>query len=324
MVATDLEVDRIVSRRDLQRTRAEVRLDPGVGDHGHDAADDRNDDLLADEGLVARIVRIHGDGDIGENRRRPNRGDRDRSRAVGKRVAGVSERVVQFDMLDLEVGESGLVVGAPVDDPVRTVDPPRIPETDEIGHDGVDIVVVHREALARVVERAAEPPELAHDHLAGALEPGPRALEEGLATDLLARRAFGDQLLLDDVLRRDPRVVVPGLPERVEAAHPVPADEAVLHRAVQCVADVELAGDVRRRDADHEAFLTARPGPGLVEIFCLPGLLPPRLDAVRVVPCFHHRSPSLICAELATGRKPSGDGGIRSGRNYGLMCIGRV
>src|SRR5262249_50035431 len=130
-------------------------------------------------------------------------------------------------------------------------------------------------------------PELAHDHPAGALEPGPGALEERLAADLLARGSLREQLLLDDVLRRDAGVVVPGLPERVVAAHAVPPDQGVLHRAVQGMAHVELAGDIRRRDADDERLPTARSGAGLVQTLLLPGILPALLDAVWVVPRVH-------------------------------------
>ena len=108
-----------------------------------------------------------------------------------------------------------------------------------------------------------------------------------LAADLLPRRALGDQLLLDHVLGRDAGVVVAGLPERVEAAHAVPADQAVLHRAVERVAHVELAGDVRRRHADHERLVAPRAGAGPVEALGLPELLPARLDPVRVVPRIH-------------------------------------
>ena len=61
----------------------------------------------------------------------------------------------------------------------------------------------------------------------------PDALDEGLAAELLARRALARELLLDDVLGRDARVVVARLPERVEALHPVQADQQVLDRAVR-------------------------------------------------------------------------------------------
>src|SRR5262249_36006086 len=82
----------------------------------------------------------------------------------------------------------------------------------------------------------------------------------------------------------------PGLPERVVAAHPVPADEAVLDGAVQRVAHVELAGDVRRRDADHVRLGATRARAGPVEAVFLPDALPALLDAVRVVPRLHARS----------------------------------
>src|SRR5262249_62320247 len=150
-------------------------------------------------------------------------------------------------------------------------------------------------AFARVVEGAAEPAELSHDHAPGALEPCPGPFEKRLAADLLARAALRDQLLLDDVLGRDAGMVVPGLPERVEAPHAMPADEAVLHRAVERVAHVELTRDVGRRDADHECLgqlragglRSAGAGTGAVEALRLPELLPARLDPVRVVPRIH-------------------------------------
>ena len=49
VVAADLVVERVVTGRDLQRARAEVALDPLVGDHRHAALDERDDDLAADE-----------------------------------------------------------------------------------------------------------------------------------------------------------------------------------------------------------------------------------------------------------------------------------
>ena len=309
-VPPDLEVRRVVAGRDLQRAGAELRLDAGVREHRHHPADHRDDDLLADRVPVAGIVRMHGDGHVGEDRRRASRRDGDRAGAVDEGVADVRQRVVLLDVLDLEIGERGPVMRAPVDDPVGLVDPAAIPEKDEVGHDGLDVGVVHGETLARVVERAAETAELAHDHPAGAVEPLPRPLDEGLAADLLARRALGDQLLLDHVLGRDACVVVARLPERVEAPHPVPADEGVLHRAVQGVPEVELAGDVRRRHADDEALAPTGPGTGPVEAFCLPGLLPAPFDVVRLVPRLHHRSASLASRAGSPGSRP-GRVGVR-------------
>ena len=254
-----------------------------VRDDG-DVALEVGDDHLAPDGVLVPLVGgMHRDRDVGEDRRRTDGRDRDAVLpvAVGERVADRDERVVHVLVHDLEVRDRRLVERAPVDDAVRAVDPAAVPEPDEERHDGADVVVVHREALARVVERGSEAPVLAHDRSPGLLEPLPRALDERLAPDVVARQPLLRELLLDDVLGRDARVVVPGLPERVEAAHPVPADEDVLERAVQGVAQVEPARDVRRRDADHERRLVATgAGTGGVEALGLPGLLPARLDAL--------------------------------------------
>ena len=238
VVAADLEVERIVAGRDLERAGAELAVDPLVRDDRHAPLDVRDDHLAADRVAVARVVRVHRDGDVGEDRRRPHGRDRDAVAAVAvrERVADREERVVHLLVHDLEVGDRRLVERAPVDDAVRAVDPAAIPEPDEERHHRADVVVVHREPLARVVERAAEAAVLAHDRAAGLLEPLPRALDERLAPEVLSREALLRELLLDDVLRRDAGVVVARLPERVEAAHPVPADEDVLERAVERVA----------------------------------------------------------------------------------------
>ena len=85
--------------RDLQRARAELALDALVGDHGHAALDVRHDHLAADEVSIAVVVGMHGDRDVGEDRRRANGRDRDVPVAVGERIAHVRQRVVDVDVL---------------------------------------------------------------------------------------------------------------------------------------------------------------------------------------------------------------------------------
>ena len=195
--------------------------------------------------------------------------------------------VVHVHVLDLEVRDRGLVERAPVDDAVVAEDPPAIPEPHEEREDGADVVVVHREPLARVVERGAEAPVLAHDRAARLLEPVPRALDECLAAEIVAREPLARERLLDDGLRRDARVVVARLPERVEALHAMPADEDVLERPVQRVPHVQLAGDVRRRDADDVRVVAALARARGVQALLLPRLLPAGLDAFRPVERIH-------------------------------------
>ncbi len=289
VIAPDVEVERIVAGGHLERARAELAVDALVGDHGNALLGVRDDHLATDRSAVPRVVRMDRDSNVGEDRRRTHRRYRDpvRAVAVGEGVADRDQRVVHLLVDDLEVGDRRLVERAPVHDAVRPVDPAALPEPDEERHHRPDVVVVHRETLARVVERAAEPPELAHDRASCLLEPLPRALDERLASDVVAREAFARECLLDDVLRRDARVVVARLPERVEAAHAVPTDEHVLERPVQRVADVEPTRDVRRRRADDVRVVPPRTGAGRVETLRFPRLLPAQLDVAGCVPRIH-------------------------------------
>ena len=293
VVDADLVVERIVTRRHLQGAGAEVALDALVGDDGHAPLDDRHDHLTPDEVAVALVVRMHRDGDVGEDRRRAHRCDRDVPVAVGERITHVRERVVDVDVRELEVGQRGLVVRAPVDDPVRAVDPALVVEVDEEAHDGAHVVVVHREPLAPVVQRRADAPELEHDLAAVLAQPLPDALLERVAAEVLPRLSLGREVLLDGVLRRDAGVVEAGLEERVVALHPPRPDDRVGERELQRVAEVQVAGDVRRRVRDREA-LARRVGVGVVVAFLFPRALPALLDALGLVQRFHlARDPSL-------------------------------
>jgi hypothetical protein len=253
------------------------------------ALDVRHDDLAADRRAVPLVVRVHRHRDVRQDRGRADRGDGDAVPAVAvhERIADREEGVVHLDVLDLEVRDRGLVEGAPVDDPVVAIDPAPLPQPHEEGHHRADVVVVHREPLARVVERGAEAAILAHDGAAGPLEPLPGALDERLAAEILPGEPLARELVLDDVLRGDARVVVARLPERVVAPHAMPADEDVLKRAVERMAHVQLAGDVRGRDADRVGPVATRAGSGGVEPLFLPCVLPARLDALGPVERFH-------------------------------------
>ena len=112
-------------------------------------------------------------------------------------------------------------------------------------------------------------------------------LDERVAPEVVPRQAFPRQSLLDDVLRRDARMVVAGLPERVEAAHPVPAHENVLDRPVQRMAHVQLARDIRGRHADDVRRVLAPARASGVEALGLPCLLPARFDAGGCVQGVH-------------------------------------
>ena len=163
-------------------------------------------------------------------------------------------RVVDLEVLDLEIGDRRGADRAPVDHPVGAVEVAAPVQLDEHLDHGARVLGIHREALVLVVQRAAELLELVDDRRARLLAPVPDAPHELLAPELLARQVHAPEHALDHVLRRDARVVGAADPERLAALHAAQADEHVLHRAVERVAHVQRAGDVRRRHRDHEGL----------------------------------------------------------------------
>ncbi len=159
-----------------------------------------------DQVRPARVGRVHGDRRVGQDRDRPDGRDHDLAAALDV-VAHLVEHVVDVAVLDLEVGDGGLQRPRPVHEPPVAVDEAALVQPDEHLEHGLRVVVVHREPLAPVVHRRAEPLVLLDDHGAGGAPPLPHPVDERLAAELLARQALGGQLALDDPLGGDAGVV---------------------------------------------------------------------------------------------------------------------
>ena len=228
--------------------------------------------------------RISGDTGVAHHRLGARCGDGDRASTLD-RVLEEPQVAVLFDVLDFEVGDRALVAGTPVDDPRTAVDQPLLPELDEDIADRLHVGRVHGEAVARPIGGEAEPAHLPENGVAGCLVPLVHQAVPGLAADrFLARSLFG-QLLLQDVLRGDGRVIGPRDPERRVTEHSVPADQDVL-QGVHRVPHVQVAGDVRRRHRDREGF--AGQALAWLEVAAfVPGVIPALLDRLRVVAGLH-------------------------------------
>src|SRR5690349_24903186 len=96
------------------------------------------------------------------------------------------------------------------------------------------------------------------DAPAGLFLPCPDAAQELLAAEVVARLLLPLlQLALDHHLRGDAGVIDARQPADVEAAHSLVAREHVLHGGGERVAEVQRAGDVRRRLDDGKGRLVA-------------------------------------------------------------------
>ena len=98
----DLEIVEIVRRRHLHRARALFRIGIVVGDDFDLAADQRQDDVLADQLLVALILRMHGHAGIAEHGLRARRCDHDK----GRGILGIETFCLRSDSADTRGGPS--------------------------------------------------------------------------------------------------------------------------------------------------------------------------------------------------------------------------
>ena len=264
-----LEVVEVVRRGDLHRAGAGFGIGVLVGDDGDAPAHQRQDDVLADDVLVALIVRVDGHGGVAQHGFRPCGGHDDMAALLAfHRVFEMPQMALRLGGHHLQIGDGGVQARIPVDQPLVLVDQALAVELDEDLAHGAREALVHGEALARPVAGGAKAAQLVDDGGARFLLPFPDAADELLAPQLPAGGlVFGGQLALDDHLRGDAGVIGARLPEHVLAAHALETHHDVLNGVVQGMAHVQRAGDIRRRDDDGIGLrlrVARRPeGPGL-------------------------------------------------------------
>ena len=289
VTAAELEVEGVVEGRHLDQAGAELLFDRGVGDERDPPADERQDRGTAVEMQVALVLGVEGDRGVAEHRLRPGGGDDDPlalRTAPLDRIGDVVELALDRPHLDFEIGDGGLQHRRPVDQILAAADQPLLVEAHEGLAHRLRQPLVQGEALARPVAGGAEEVELLADVALVLLLPVPHPFEEALPPEFPAARPLTAKLALDHELGGDPGVVGAGEEEGVFPQHPLPAGEEVLERGHQGVPDVELPGDVGRRDHQAERGLLRRRLDDEVPRL-RPAPLPGGLVGPRVEPLVH-------------------------------------
>ena len=256
----DLEVVRVVRGRDLDGAGAERRVDVGVGNDGNVPVGQGQRDRLADQVRVPLVVGMHRHCGVAEHRLGARGGHHDR--LVTFSVADRDELAVVVGMVDLGVGQRGQAARAPVDDPFRAVDQVVVVKAFEDRLDGAREPLVHGESLTGPVDAVAEPAHLAEDLAAVLLFPLPRLGDEFLARVVETALALGlGQVPFDECVHGDAGVIHARQPQRVVTLHALAPGQRVHQRVPERAAEVQAAGDVRRRQHDRvRRPVTARIG----------------------------------------------------------------
>ena len=121
----DLEVVRVMRRRDLDRAGTLLRIRIGVRDDRNFLTDQRQDNLPADNRLVAFVIRMYCDRLIGEHGLRSGGRDDDTVEISGRlysRIFEVPILAVLILVLDLRVRERCAALRTPVDQTVAAID----------------------------------------------------------------------------------------------------------------------------------------------------------------------------------------------------------
>ena len=244
---TDLVVVRVVRRRDLYHTGPLFHIGVLVAHDRDLLVQKRQDHVAAVQMLVALVLRVDRDRRIAEHRLGARGGDLEHLAGFLYLIEDMPKMAVLLLIFDLCVGDGGDAVRTPVYHAVAAVDLSVLIELDKDLLDRVGAALVHRKALAAPVAADAQLAQLACDPAAVFALPFPGALQKLLASQIVLRNAFLAHCLHDFCLGCDRGVVGAGQPKGAVAGHALPADQNILQRFVECVTDMQLTGDVRRR-----------------------------------------------------------------------------
>ena len=272
----------VVRRRDLQTARTELDVDVLVLDDGDCTADDRHDELLATEEVIALVIGVDTYGGVPHDGLGTGRSDDDILICLAlDEVAQIIELTLLLLIDDLLVAEGSLCLGVPVHDTHAAVDEPLAVEVDEDVDDALATLIVHGEGGTLPVAGSTEALELLEDDAPVLARPVPSVLEEGFARQVVLLDALSSQTADDLRFCSDRGVVGTRYPAGVEATLTRTAHEDILDTIIEHVPHVQHTRDVGGRDDD--GIGRAMIGGRVEELVLHPVLIPSILHSLGAV-----------------------------------------
>ena len=282
-----LKVHRIMRRGDLQRPGAELRVDRRIAHHRNHPPHNRQRHIPPPNAVIPRIFGMHRHPGVAQHRLWPRRGHGNRPLGlILQRIADMVKLAVNILVVNLQIRQGGGAPDAAVDNPLVAVNQPLVIQADKSSADGAARPVVQREPMALPVGGNAQPPRLFVNDAAGFRHVFPNPPDESLPPDFVAAAGLVQKLPLHHPLRRNPRVIRPRQPQGRRPGHPPVADQRILQRLFQSVAQMQLPGNIRRRHNDgirRPPLLGHRPKIPAIQ----PAAVNPPLHGARIISSRH-------------------------------------
>ncbi|CAI8417385.1 MAG: Uncharacterised protein [Cyanobium sp. ARS6] len=202
--------------------------------------------------------------------------------------------------LHLQVTHRRTGGGTPVHEVFTAVDQPLLVQADEGLLHRFAQPLIQGEALSPPIHRVTQAPQLANDASTAFSLPLPGPLQKRLSAKVVAGFVLLLQLLLEDRLHSNGRVIRTGQAEHVFSSQALVANDRVDERRVEGMTHVQAAGDIRWRD-HHRKRIARRLRIGVERPLVLPGLLPTSFRTNRVIGLgqFGHGTQNVDSAMLA-------------------------
>ena len=169
------------------------------------------------------------------------------------------EEAVLLLMLNLSVGNGGLADRTPVDDAGAFVDVAFLVQLYKYLKHCIGAALVHGKTFSVPVSGGAQLVQLLDDAGAVLLLPVPACFQEFVTAQIMLVHALFSQLVNDLNLRCDGCMVRTRLPQSLVALHSLITGQDILHGIVQCMAHMQLTGNVWRRHNNGERLLALSP-----------------------------------------------------------------
>ena len=267
-------------RGNLHHAGSQFGVGMFIGHNLETAAGYRLQDFLADCGFVALVFRMDRDCHVRQHRFGAGGCHFDMASAIGKGIAKTPEAALCLAGFDLKVRNRGLQFRVPVDQALVTINQPLVVEIDkDLEHRAVEMRV-HGELLVRPVHRTAKAAQLAGNLPAAFGLPLPDDIDKFVAAVIGSLILPLFQLAFDHHLCRDSGMVHADHPQRILALQAGMADQDILQRIIERVADMQAARHIRRRVDDGKGLRIAALWPEGTA--ALPMLKPFGFDCCRV------------------------------------------